>query len=267
MEGKVLGFDATTGTGAIKGADGARYTFAAADWRGAAPAKAGDDVDFTIEGAMAKEIYVTRTGLNLDLGGLGGVAGSIKAEGGVAGVFLSSWSAILAAATLVACFLPFISAGGQSENLFGVVEMAGTLKTGLSGYGMAAAMFGGEVETPGFVGVMKTLLGLYPLFYLIPIAAIWVLVYAFINKPMRLPTLVSGALTLGLPIVLILLGGMMVVASMPSEMREMMSQGGGGGLEMGLGLGGWLIVILGAAQLANALGHIKATPAALLKKG
>lgn len=263
MEGKVLGFDAATGTGAIKATDGGRYTFGAADWRGAAPAKAGDDVDFTIDGATAKEIYVTRAGLNLDLGGIGD---SIKTEGGVAGIFLSSWSAILATATLVACFLPFISAAGQSENLFGVVEMAGTVKTGLSGYGMAAAMFGGEAQAPAFVGVMKTLLGLYPLFYLIPVAAIWVLVFAFMNKPLRLPTLVSGALTLGLPIVLILLGGLMVVSSMPEEMREMMSQGGGGGLEMGLGLGGWLIVVLGAAQLANVFGYIKVTPAGLINK-
>lgn len=262
MEGKVLGYDAAAGTGAIKGADGARYTFATADWRGAAPAKPGDDVDFTVEGSTAKEIYTTRAGLNIDLGGIGD---TIKAEG-VAGIFLASWGPILAVATLIFCFFPFISVAGESENLFGVVDKAGEVKAQLGGLGMMGAMLGGE-ETPAFIGVLKTLLGFYPLFYLIPLAAVWVLVYAFIKKPLRLPNLVHGGLSAGLPILLVIVGGLIVASSLPSEMREMMSRGGGDGLSFGLGLGGWLIILAGAAQIAATLGYIKVTPASLIKKG
>ena len=265
MDGKILGFDAAAGTGAIKAGDGSRYTFAAADWRGANPPKPGDDVDFEADGSVAKEIYPTKTGLNIDLSALGGAA-SGAASSGAGAAFLSSWAPILAVASLVLSLFPFMGANGQNENLFGVVEMAGTLKQMISGFsmmGQMGGMFGGgEVEVPAFVGILKFFLTFYPLFYLIPLAAIWVLVFTFMGKPLRLPSLVHGGLAVGLPVVLIFVAFLAVSMSMPSEMREM----GGGGMGGGLQIGGWLIILVGLVQLAEVFGILKVTPAGLLNK-
>ena len=59
MKGKILGFDAASGTGAISGEGGQRYNFTAADFKSPAPAKTGDNVDFEADGATAKNIYMT----------------------------------------------------------------------------------------------------------------------------------------------------------------------------------------------------------------
>lgn len=59
MKGKVLGFDAASGTGAISGENGQRYNFTAAEFKSPAPAKPNDNVDFEVDGANAKNIYVT----------------------------------------------------------------------------------------------------------------------------------------------------------------------------------------------------------------
>lgn len=58
MKGKVLGFDAASGTGAITGEDGKRYSFATADIKGGSSAlKPNDSVDFEAEGSAAKDIW------------------------------------------------------------------------------------------------------------------------------------------------------------------------------------------------------------------
>ena len=78
MKGKVLGFDAAAGTGAITGDDGKRYKFTAADNKSPAPLKANDTVDFEAsEGDTAKEIYAVKTGFSIPAG----LAGA-SAEGG-----------------------------------------------------------------------------------------------------------------------------------------------------------------------------------------
>mgnify|MGYP000688663386 CR=1 FL=1 len=69
MKGKVLGFDAAAGTGAINGENGQRYNFTAGEFKSPTPAKAGDNVDFEADGANAKNIYVTAGAMpNVDLG-------------------------------------------------------------------------------------------------------------------------------------------------------------------------------------------------------
>ena len=71
MKGKVLGFDAAAGTGAINGENGQRYNFTAGEFKSPTPAKAGDNVDFEADGANAKNIYVTAGAMpNVDLGAL-----------------------------------------------------------------------------------------------------------------------------------------------------------------------------------------------------
>lgn len=65
MKGKVLGFDTATGTGAISGDDGQRYTFTAADFKSPPPAKPNDAVDFEAEGGAARNIYVTAASVDI----------------------------------------------------------------------------------------------------------------------------------------------------------------------------------------------------------
>jgi hypothetical protein len=58
MKGKVLGYDAATGTGVINGDDGNRYKFSISDNKSPAPPKAGDEVDYVADAGVAKEIFV-----------------------------------------------------------------------------------------------------------------------------------------------------------------------------------------------------------------
>ncbi len=246
MDGKILGFDAAAGTGAIKAGDGSRYTFAVADWRGANPPKPGDDVDFEADGSVAKEIYPTKTGLNIDLSALGGAASGAASSSGAAQVFLASWGPILAVASFIFCLLPFASLGLESGNLFGIMDDANKVKQG-------AEMLGSMGNDD--LGMLGMLMSLYPALFLIPAAAIWVLAFAFMNRPLRLPNLVHGGLCLGLPIVLVLFAS----AAIPETYKSM-----GGDIE--LGIGGWLLVIVGIVQLLATLGVIKGSPAGLLNK-
>jgi hypothetical protein len=268
MDGKVLGFDAASGTGAIKASDGARYTFSIGDWKGTAAPKPNDDVDFEAVGGAAREIYVTRTGLNIDLGGIGaGLGGGLG--GGASGVttspiavkFLSSWTPVLAVLTLVFSLFPFIEFNGAGENLYGVIEGANQAKQAYAGFSALSGMFG-PVETPGFVKTLMFFLSLYPLFYLIPIAAIWAVAFAVMGRPLRLPGLAHGVLAAGLPIVLVLIAGIMVKGAMPPELN-----GGGAGGGAGLAIGGWLIVLVGLAQLLAVFGILKGTPGQLVNRG
>jgi uncharacterized membrane protein YhaH (DUF805 family) len=56
MRGRVLGFDSTTGRGAIGGDDGNRYDFALAAWFGTSPPRYGDLVEFQPQGQDAIRI-------------------------------------------------------------------------------------------------------------------------------------------------------------------------------------------------------------------
>lgn len=86
MKGKVLGFDAASGAGAISGDDGKRYKFAAADNKSPAPLKANDTVDFEVVEDAAKEIYAVKTGFSIPSG-----LGAGPTEGGAAPRAAMSW--------------------------------------------------------------------------------------------------------------------------------------------------------------------------------
>ncbi len=57
MKGKVLDVNEVTRTGVISGADGNRYNFEIAEWKGSVLPKAGNNVDFSISGDNALAIY------------------------------------------------------------------------------------------------------------------------------------------------------------------------------------------------------------------
>ncbi len=58
MKGQILDFSVQTGSGTISGADGNRYTFAGAEWKGNGAPLRGMTVDFATDGNQAKAVFV-----------------------------------------------------------------------------------------------------------------------------------------------------------------------------------------------------------------
>src|SRR5690348_16459836 len=117
MKGKVLGFDAANGTGAISGDDGQRYSFAAADFKSPGPAKPNDGVDFEVQAGAAKNIYVTKaSGASIDLSG----AASSPAVANILAKPNVIWAAIIILGSLVGGYLSTLSMiGGGPMGIYG----------------------------------------------------------------------------------------------------------------------------------------------------
>lgn len=64
MRGQIIGFDQSTNTGAIIGNDGVRYDFVRIDWRSERLPRARDEVDFSIDGGRASQIFVVKAAVN-----------------------------------------------------------------------------------------------------------------------------------------------------------------------------------------------------------
>ena len=115
MKGKVLGFDPTSGTGAITGDDGNRYNFAAADNKSPAPLKPNDTVDFEVDGSSAKNIYAVKTGFSMPTGG--GASPGAAVGAGVGGDYAAMilakpnviWAAVIILGSLIGGYFNTLS--------------------------------------------------------------------------------------------------------------------------------------------------------------
>ncbi len=58
MKGQILDFSVQTGSGTISGADGQRYSFTGAEWKGNGAPLRGMSVDFETDGTQAKAVFV-----------------------------------------------------------------------------------------------------------------------------------------------------------------------------------------------------------------
>jgi TM2 domain-containing membrane protein YozV len=58
MKGQVLDFSIQSNGGVITGADGQRYTFTGAEWKGTGSPQRGMSVDFEVDGTQAKSVYL-----------------------------------------------------------------------------------------------------------------------------------------------------------------------------------------------------------------
>jgi len=116
MIGTVLHFDPEKG-GVLRGEDGGRYAFDAADWSGETPPAAGDRADFEPEGAIARDLH--------PLPSLPATEPTTPSE---PRAFLVDRPGLpLALLILIACFLPFLTLGPLAANLFNVVSTASSL--------------------------------------------------------------------------------------------------------------------------------------------
>lgn len=226
MKGKVLGFDAASGTGAITGDDGNRYNFTTADNKSPAPLKPNDTVDFEIDGNAAKNIYAVKTGFSIP--NVGAAAGGAPAAGGATpagGEFVQvllarpniMWAGIVILGALVGNYIGVFNAMGQMGE-FGSMMPAG----------FQAAMY------------------LSMLLILIPIAA-GVLIYFELTGHKLTATwrFATAVAAIAGPIVIPLLAGMMIQSSM-GMFGSMMGPGFGLHIDLGtiLVVGGGVLILL-----------------------
>lgn len=112
MNGTILAYDAREG-GVLRGADGRRYAFAAAEWKSKAPPAAGLAVDFEPDGETARSLFA--------------LPAPAPPAAAAQGAFLAGRPGLpLAFLILIACFLPFLSLGPLSANMFNLVGVAST---------------------------------------------------------------------------------------------------------------------------------------------
>lgn len=223
MKGKVLGFDAGSGTGAINGDDGKRYKFTAADNKSAAPLKPNDSVDFEVDGETAKEIYTVKTGFSLPTGGAAGAGAAGPGAGGdIVQTLLAKPNVIWAAIVIL---------GGLVGNYLSTLQLMGGGPMGMMG---AAGFF-------------------YSLLFFIPIVAAVLIFFELTNHALTpIFRLIAGAFAAAGPIVLPLIGNTMLPGMMSMAME--MGGGGFGGI---LTPGNLITVAGGVLILLTAMGIIK----------
>lgn len=85
MQGQILDYSVQTNSGYVTGDDGNRYLFGGADWRGNRPPANGLRVDFTVEGELAKEVYVVAPAAGTTPGEKN------KLAAGLLAIFLGGW--------------------------------------------------------------------------------------------------------------------------------------------------------------------------------
>lgn len=228
MKGKILGFDAAAGTGAITGDDGQRYSFTTADFKSPGAAKPGDSVDFQGAAGAAKDIYVTAGGVNVDLS-------SLTSNATVAGILAKPnviWAAVIILGSLIAGYFGTLEALSHMSGEFG------------SGLGISAI----------FIALL----------FAIPVVAAVLIFFEFTNNKLTAQfRLITAAAAIGGPILLPVLAGLLA-PEMLKGMRDLGAAFGGGG-RMGIiefvGFGispGMLITVAGGVLIVlSHLGIIK----------
>ena len=194
MKGKVLGFDAASGTGAINGENGQRYSFTAAEFKSPAPAKPNDNVDFEVDGANAKNIYVTA-------GAMPNVDSPPSPRTRLSRTFLPSpmciWAAVIILGSLIAGYFNTLGALGDMSGPYG------------SGLGISAI----------FIALL----------FAVPVVAAVLIFFEFTNHKITAQfRLLTAAVAIGGPILLPVLAGL-TAPEMLRGMREMGAAFGGAG--------------------------------------
>lgn len=244
MKGKILGFDEATGSGAISAEDGTRHKFERADWRGGEkPPAPGITVDFESEGGAAREIYPISGAALAALGTIGADLGGLaESEQGarIASLFTKSLAVPLALILLLGCFLPALASPVQSATLIGL----GNAMDDLGRVAAAQEMLGGGKS--GFDTIHTLLI----LRFAAPLAALWLIWSAWSGKAERLPMLAAGAASILAALLVVMLRSA-ILSMVPDFARERMAAG------VSLGLGTWLLFLVGAALIAAGLGKLR----------
>jgi hypothetical protein len=261
MDGTLLNFDPAQGAGLIRASDGKRYSFAAGDWRSPETPAPGDVVDFEVDGDRATEVYRIRSGAvgfgkkpvppavaPIPPSPADAPAPPPAAEEwvpppppGEPGAYLAARPGLVfAGLLLLACFLPFISAGFLSLNLFnlvGVTSMAGNFAYGAGG------------------GVQLGLL-LFYLLYAVPIMACWLIFQELRGEASAALRRWTGLVGLAGPFAIIILASLLLQSGARGGPFGRGPRGGGltSSLLSGMSFGWIMIIVASIALLAVGLG-------------
>ncbi|MBN8847148.1 MULTISPECIES: hypothetical protein [unclassified Sphingomonas] len=234
MKGKVLGFSADAGTGAIAGDDGKRYAFSVADWQGGQPVDPGARVDFEAEGQVARGIYAETGGAGIDMGAIAASPAAGKAKSLLTGTI----AVPIAIVALLACVMPALSMPQKSVSLLDLPSIL----TILNPFG---ALGGGDEGAGGPSAGFKLLLMLR---FAAPLLSALVLWQAWRGGALRMVTLAAGAAS-----ILAFLLVMLVKTGITSQ-GGMFGEAIGSALSTGFGA--WLLLLCGIGLILAGLGKI-----------
>lgn len=291
MRGILLHYNFESHQGLIRGEDGRRYAFYGEEWRSNGSPATGDELDFEAEGTGAYDIYVVRPAAatqrlhdargdarasqarNSARAGNGANRGSGLATNGIAQRLLADWTVIIALVTLLGCLLPYISFGAGSQSLFGVGLEIGRAIDGMNqieSLGRAFAPTRGQAaqqqKPPKQVDMSaaRWSLRLGYLLYIIPALSFGVIALGFMQRPLCKIVWLQGLSCILLPVVVPVLLSIAIYAQLPADLKQMMGRTGVRIDISFLGLGFWVIVLSGIAQILNLFGYIRKRPMDLI---
>jgi len=273
MRGILIHYNFQSHQGLIRAEDGRRYAFLGQEWRSDRKPGIGDDIDFEIDGSIAYDIYVikpaaTQVDLSNTVSQLSGSVseGAHRLTNSATGRRLSSWTVVFAVVTLLGCFMPFISIGTNQASLFGIGTEVGHAVDGVTQMEALGRMmntpatgFGRTQQAQRSVDLsgLRWSLRVAYLLYLVPIASMAVIGLALLNRKTGIAGFWQGLSALALPILVPTLMSVAIYAQIPAEVKQVM----GGGINVSfLGLGFWVLVLSGLAQLLNRFGVFKKQP-------
>lgn len=294
MRGKILGFDASSGSGAIVNDSGERFTFVAAQWRGQQVIQGGLTVDFEPMSGVATEIYPVGNALGgqVDLSQLAASSTVQK----IRTLAMTTLAFPLAVMLLIATLLPAISGPQQSVSIWSLGELqrqisANPLLAGDDVAGAEEALKALDAreadvrqQTTGFGGmpmdngpelrmiaerraqaearlssarsakIVNALLGVR---WLVPLLACVLLWLCWSGKPARMATLATGGAAILTAIVIHAYRQSIVGLGGASEnsFGAMISANLGAAISVGLGT--WLIGLIGIGLLLAGFGIIR----------
>lgn len=200
MKGRVLGFDAGAGTGAISGEDGNRYVFASSDWRGEDPPKAGQAVDFVANADAANEVYAATAG--------GPDLSAITGNPALMGFVMKPH----VVGALVA-MLGWLVAGH--------LLLVNYVFDGINSMGQLSDLAGGG----SFFFLVQLAMLVLLLLYLIPMALGWLLWKTWASAETDTLKQRAGLASVALPIVVPILAAFLIWLGLPGEVKRLVRDG------------------------------------------
>lgn len=281
MRGILIHYNAQSEQGLIRAENGSRYAFYRQDWQSERRPSVNDEVDFEVDGTVAYDIYLLKAGRapapassgpSVDFAKFRStVAQGAQDLGGnpIAQRFLGEWTTLFAVLTLLGCLLPYLTIGGglfnartESASLLGVGGTIGQIidvtyqmeNIGRSLQNQRNAQNAQNVEA------LRWTLRIAYLLYLVPVFSIWLIVAKVRGKRARGLALVQGLTSIALPIGVPLLFSAAIYAQMPADARQLTQNFGGLFNVSFMGIGFWVMVLAGVAQLLARFGVLRKAP-------
>lgn len=279
MRGVLIHYDPQTDQGTIRGDDGKRYAFDGRDWRSEYEPMVNDEVDFGIDGAAAYDIHL----LNVEPAGAPPpppVAVPIRrAQDPEAASLLhrlfGDWAATFALLTLIGCMLPFLTIGSalnehrQSSALLTTGRTVGQIidiANRIENFGRSFQNPERVERSARNVQTLRWSLRIGYLLYLVPVFALWLIVARMFGKRARRLAVVQGVSSIALPILVPLAFSAAIYAQIPADARQFAQQLGGLFSVSFTGIGFWVMVVAGLAQLFACFGALRISPIDFLVK-